>query len=185
MEERGRGIGKNTSKHLQLNMYQKLNLNLKAPFKEINLTQFIKQLQYLKVFRKWVLVENRERTMQNERRDKQVKYDANNIAQYILQCTRTERQVKNNKISETSGFQRHFQTPVSVGLSLMLYKQFRSRKIIDTLHEFNLIESYDQTRRIVTRISDEVLRQIKNSPGGYYLPPFLVKSQPVFFAADN
>ena len=81
-------------------------------------------------------------------------------------------------------FRNTTETPLTVGLSLHCYHSTRSEKLLDLLPHAGTGVSYKQTMNIVNRIACAVHENI-SSNDGVYVPPFLLKFQPLRAAIDN
>ena len=76
------------------------------------------------------------------------------------------------------------ETPLSVGLGLVVHQRTRSKELIDTLNSMNLSITYDKVLDIKRSIAAAVKDKAANM-GGIYLPSVLSPETPVCFAIDN
>ena len=118
------------------------------------------------------------------------------LCQQVIQNTYTERQVTYQpaptplspvdqdtdvielKAEEACELRQRVQTPVSTGLSLMAYSNYRSRKLIDMLSSLHMCDSYNKVIELEKRIEQGLLQQCKElgedgSPLEYILPGFV------------
>lgn len=103
--------------------------------------------------------------------------------QFLIQNTRTDRQIKHRPKSE-AGFQMIVPTPLSIGLPLTIHSRLRDKNIINNLSEVFLGCPYRKILHIEKLIQQGVLERMKES-GGFCLPDFFKKGVNVWFAVDN
>ena len=104
-----------------------------------------------------------------------------NISQIIVKAVKTKRQVENDK---PLLFRNTIETPFAVGLGLYIHQQTRSKNIINTRSDLNLTIPYEKVLQIETEMANEITRNIAQN-NGVYLPPNIVKGEPIHFAIDN
>ena len=103
--------------------------------------------------------------------------------QFIVQNTHTDRQVK-HKPKEDTGFVRHVETPLSVGLPLTIHQRVRDKSLVQVLSSVYLGSGYEHVLNITKRLEHAVLLRMTDT-GGYCLPNFIKKGVTIFFAVDN
>ena len=103
-----------------------------------------------------------------------------------MQPFKTTRQVNYKPKCETNekAFYYKRETPLNVGLGLLLHQSARSKGLIDHLSELNLCISYEKVLRIQTAMAESVAQRITENYG-VYLPPLISPDSPVCFAIDN
>lgn len=106
------------------------------------------------------------------------------IAQQILNSFKTDRQVTYNPLVKDTRYRKRNETPLAVGLSLMVHSQTRSKKLVDCLSKLNLCIGYESTISLEKRIETGVAERMEQS-GGFFLPHFIKRDKQPFFAIDN
>ena len=81
----------------------------------------------LSSFIKWVLIGTKSQAIGNAREVTNT-VATNVIAQQIMNNYKTDRQVTYNPLVKDTKYRKRSETPLSVGLSLMVHKQTRSKK---------------------------------------------------------
>lgn len=114
-------------------------------------------------------------------RSDECKKVVNAACQFLVQNTYTERQV-NYKTER--GFQKHKETPLSLGTALAIHAKVRSKSLVKMLRFAKIGTSYSNIIRTEIGIEQAVLQQMKDG-GGYCLPDFIKKNVGVWFAIDN
>ena len=137
----------------------------------------------LSSFIKWVLIGTKSQAIGNAREVTNT-VAMNVIAQQIMNNYKTDRQVTNNPLVKDTKYRKRSETPLSVGLSLMVHKQTRSKKLVDTLSKLNLCIGYESTISLEKRIATGVAERMERN-GGFFLPHFIKKEKQPFFAIDN
>jgi hypothetical protein len=98
----------------------------------------------LSSFIKWVLIGTKSQAIGNAREVTNT-VATNVIAQQIMNNYKTDRQETYNPLMKDTKYRKCSETPLSVGLSLMVHKQTRSKKLVDTLSKLNLCIGYEST----------------------------------------
>jgi len=121
-----------------------------------------------------------------ERRAAEEKKTVDVACQFLIQNTRTDRQVK-LKVKNNRGYQRRTETPLSIGLPLAIHARVRDKTLIRTLSSVFLGTGYSNILNIVKRIEHGVLLRMQNTPGdiNVCLPDWLKKGVNLTFALDN
>ena len=103
---------------------------------------------------KWIIV---GATDSKHRNFDKIDVKVDNISQIIMKSIKTSRQVNYKPVSpSTSIFKSrlHSETPFAVGLGLHVYKQTRSKKIINCLSHLWLSIDYDRVMKTETEIAN-------------------------------
>ena len=117
--------------------------------------------------------------MRNEEVDKTVDV----ACQFLIQNTRSDRQVKHQPKKE-DGFQQTVQTPLSIGLPLAIHCRVRDKYLVNNLSEVYIGSDYHRILDLEKRLEQGVLQRIKET-GGFCLPDFVKKGVNIWFAVDN
>ena len=117
--------------------------------------------------------------MRNDEVDKTIDV----ACQFIIQNTKTDRQVKHNS-KKAGGFLQTVQTPLCVGLPLTVHLRTRDQCLINNLTEVYIGCHYQKILNIEKRVQQGVLRRMGKT-GGFCLPDFVKKGVNVWFAIDN
>ncbi|CAG9761624.1 unnamed protein product [Ceutorhynchus assimilis] len=103
------------------------------------------------------------------------------VCQHILQASVSDKQGKNI----SSEWRRSIETPLSVGLALDVHKNFRSKKMIDTLHKLNLSIDYQKVLRIEDSLKSSLYTRLQEINIDVCPPNWLSKNKFLWFAIDN
>ena len=135
---------------------------------------------------KWILLGTRNH-VENETRRKGVERSISVACQYIIQSTKTSRQV-NYKPQENVTPNREIsctvETPLYVGTSISIHQKARCRELIDILSDLSISIDYDKLQNIKSQLADSVLTEINNNEGAY-IPKSISKDLTIYFAIDN
>lgn len=131
-------------------------------------------------FFRWV-IRGPNSTLSTEKKDCEVNQHAMSLAQSTVFMFESKEQVR-NKNSKTLRTTREM--PRQLGIAIAVRQAFRSKKLVNMLHDFGLCVNYDRVLRLETQIATTVLeRMLLND--GIYLPPDIVEGRFIFFAIDN
>lgn len=117
--------------------------------------------------------------IRDEEKDKTVDVSC----QFIVQNTRTDRQVKHQP-KKDSAFRQTVQTPLSIGLPLTVHSRVRDKNLIENLSALYIGSDYLHIIDLEKRVEQSVLQRMKQS-GGFCLPNFVKKDLNTWFAIDN
>lgn len=117
--------------------------------------------------------------MRNEEVDKMVDVSC----QFMIQNSRTDRQVKHQP-KKDDVFLQTLQTPLSIGLPLAIHSRVRDRNLVNNLSDVYIGSDYRKIVDIEKRVEQAVLRRMVET-GGYCLPDFVKKGVNIWFAVDN
>ena len=81
-------------------------------------------------------------------------------------------------MTKKSDFRQHRETPLAVGLGLDIYKNVRSKAMIEKLEELDLSISYNKLLECTAGLANAVVERSS-------LPPWLNKRKFVWFVLDN
>lgn len=129
----------------------------------------------------WIIAGMKERL--DVKRDKEIQTSSRNLAQYVMNNFRTNRQVQYQSLVGRS-FQKHRETPLSVGTSLMLYQKNRSKGDIDIFFDLSLSTTYEFVQTITNTIARNVVSHT-NEKQTVLLPSFVKRGIRPIFSADN
>ena len=117
--------------------------------------------------------------IRNEEVDKTVDV----ACQFLVQNTRSDRQVKHQP-KKDDGFRQTVQTPLSIGLPLAIHSSVRSKDLVNNLTDVYIGSDYQRILDLEKRVEQGVLLRMKET-GGFCLPEFVKKGVNVWFAVDN
>ena len=117
-------------------------------------------------------------------RDVEVEKTVDVACQFLVQNTRSDRQMKYKPKTDV-GFRREgIETPLSIGLPISVHSRVRDKSLMTNLHTLYLGSDYRHILNIEKRIEHAVLQRMQDT-GGYCLPDFVKKHVNVWFAIDN
>ena len=103
--------------------------------------------------------------------------------QFLLQNIRTDRQVRHlSKANE--GFRSKIETPLNIGLPLVVHTNSREKSLVDQLHDIGIGRNYQQILDLEKRAEYAVLKRMQKY-GNFCLPDFVRKGVSTWFAVDN
>ncbi|CAB4023652.1 Hypothetical predicted protein, partial [Paramuricea clavata] len=117
--------------------------------------------------------------LRNEEVDKTV----NVACQFLIQNSRSDRQVKYQP-KKNSGFLQTVQTPLSIDLPLVIHSRVRDKNLINNLSEVYIKSDYKKILNLEKRVEQSALKRMKET-GGFCLPDFVKKGVNIWFAVDN
>ena len=117
--------------------------------------------------------------MRNEEVDKTVDV----ACQFLIQNTRSDRQVKHQP-KKNDCFHQTVQTPLSIGLPLAIHSRVRDKNLVNNLSQVYIGSDYQRILELEKRVEQAVLQRMKET-GGFCLPDFVKKGVNVWFAVDN
>ena len=135
---------------------------------------------------KWILL-GTSNHVENETRRKGIDRSISVARQYIIQSTKTSRQVnykpqknvtRNREISYTVG------TPLNVGTGIYVHPKTRCRELINFMSDLNIFIDCGKLLNIKSQLADSILTEI-NSNDGVFIPKSISKCLPIYFAIDN
>ena len=125
------------------------------------------------------------RCLASQNRELKLEKAVNNITQIICQNVKSDRQINyENQSTQNVGLHGRTETPFSVELGLIIYKNTHSKPIINLLSDMNLTINYDKILKIETNITEAIVEKMKDSDG-VYVPPSIQKECPIYFAINN
>ena len=134
--------------------------------------------QKLTSFIKWLLVGDRSDGVAGKR-ENTVKTSVDVVCQLILNSFKSNRQMAYKPASDQVSFRRTVETPLSVGLSLAIHKQTRSKRLVELASHLGLSLPYSDTIKNENRMVTAVKKRMVQS-GGYCLPLFVKKDRSLF-----
>ena len=135
---------------------------------------------------KWILL-GTSNHVENETRRKGIDRSISVARQYIIQSTKTSRQVNykpqknvtlNREISYTAG------TPLNVGTGIYVHPKTRCRALINFMSDLNIFIDCGKLLNIKSQLADSILTEINNNDG-VFIPKSISKDLPIYFAIDN
>ena len=118
--------------------------------------------------------------IRNEEVDKTVDV----ACQFLIQNSRSNRQVKHQPKKSFSGFLQTVQTPLLIGLPLVIHSRVRDKSLINNLSEVYIGSDYKKILKLEKHVEQSVLQRMKET-GGFCLPDFVKKGVNIWFAVDN
>ena len=76
------------------------------------------------------------------------------------------------------------ETPLNVGTGIYMHQKTRCRELIDIMSDLNISIDYHRLLNIKSLLADTVLTEI-NDNNGVFIPRFISKDLPIYFAIDN
>ena len=117
--------------------------------------------------------------MRNEEVDKIIDVSC----QFLIQNSRTDRQVKHQP-NQDDVFLQILQTPPSIGLPLAIHSRLRVRNLVNNRSNVYIGSYYRKINDIEKRVEQVVLCRMVET-GGYCLSDFVKKGVNIWFAVDN
>ena len=123
----------------------------------------------LQTLLKWIIIGPKQSIDTCSKMAASLDNSVSNICQIVLSSTKTRRQVEHKpKINSAEAtFRNIHETPFTVGLGLHVYKETRSKKLIDCLSCLNLSVSYDKIVKIETELANAVADVMQKNSGVY------------------
>ena len=134
----------------------------------------------LNSFLKWVLIGPLTETTCDSRRQK-MEVIVGKVTQLVSQNVKTNRQL--NYKQKNKSYNK-IETPLSIGTSLFIYHNTRSKKLVNFISDLNIGVTYDKVISIKKEIASSVQEQ-RNSNNGVFIPTGFLPGNPTFFAIDN
>ena len=119
----------------------------------------------------------------SQTRDVEVDKTVDVACQFLVQNTRTDRQVKHQPKSDEA-FRQNVQTPLSIGLPLAIHSRVRDKTLVQNLSDVYIGGQYQQILELEKKVDQCVLQRMKDA-GGFCLPDFVKKGVNIWFAIDN
>lgn len=116
-------------------------------------------------------------------REEEVDKTVDVACQFLVQNTRTDRQVKHEPKTDKT-FRETVQTPLSIGLPLAIHSRVRDKNLVQTLSDVYIGSDYKKILELEKNVDQCVLQRMKNA-GGFCLPDFIKKNENIWFAIDN
>ena len=135
---------------------------------------------------KWILLGTSNHA-ENETRRKGVGRSISVACQYIIQSTKTLRQVNykpQENVTPNRGISCTVETPLYVWTSISIHQKTTCRELINILSDLSISINYDKLQNIESQLSDSVLTEINNNEGAY-IPKSISKDLPIYFAINN
>ena len=98
---------------------------------------------------------------------------------HVSITTTDDRQMKYVLPIAEDKFKPSSETAFSLGVSLLLHQQTRKKSLVDIASRLGIGEGYSRVLRLEAQIAHATKRL--NECNGLYIPPFVVKTNPVFF----
>ena len=134
----------------------------------------------------WILL-GTSNDFENETRRKGIDRSISVACQYIIQSTKTSRQV-NYKPQENVTRNREIsctvETPLNAGTGIYIHQKTRCRELIDILPDLNISIDHDKLLNIKSQFADTVLTEVNNNDG-VFISRSISKDLPICFAIDN
>ena len=124
------------------------------------------------------------RMIGTEQRGKDLERIASLLTQTVIQSFKSDRQVSYISNKDYGDFKSTRETPLSVVLPLTIHRKTRSKRLVEDISACLEFDKYPRIMALETRIAAAVCIRISEKDG-VYLPPFVVKSKPIYFATYN
>jgi len=98
-----------------------------------------------------------------------------------MRATKSRKQVTQNC---DANFKDIVETPFSIGLSLLVHKETRNKKMIHYLSDLGLSISYKKVIKIENGLGNAIIEK-KKSNDGVYIPESIIRNSCLHFAIDN
>ena len=135
---------------------------------------------------KWILL-GTSNHVENETGRKGIDRSTSVACQYIIQSTKTSRQV-NYKPQENVTRNREIsctvERPLNVGTCIYIYQKTRCRELIDILSDLNISTDYDKLLNIKSQLADTVLTEVNNNDD-VFITRSISKDLPIYFSIDK
>ena len=131
-------------------------------------------------FLKWVLIGPLTEIQNSGRREK-LDVLVGKVTQLVYQYVKTNRQV--NYDQQDKNYNK-IETPLSIGTSLFLYRNTRSKKLVDFISDLNIGVNYDKVISIKKDIASSIPKQ-NDKNNCAFIPTGFVPGKTTFFAIDN
>ena len=131
-------------------------------------------------FLKWVLIGPLTEIQNSGRREK-LDVLVGKVTQLVYQYVKTNRQV--NYDQQDKNYNK-IETPLSIGTSLFLYRNTRSKKLVDFISDLNIGVNYDKVISIKKDIASSIPKQ-SDKNNSVFIPTGFVPGKTTFFAIDN
>ena len=128
---------------------------------------------------KWVLIGPLTEIQNSARREK-LDILVGKVVQLVSQNVKTNRQVNYDQDKSYN----KTETPLSIGTSLFLYHNTRSKKLVDFISDLNIGVNYDKVISIKKDIASSIQEQ-RDKNNGVFIPTGFVPGKTIFFAIDN
>ena len=103
--------------------------------------------------------------------------------QFLIQNTRTDRQVKHQTKKE-DGFQQTVQRCLSIGLPLAIHSRVQDKYLVNKLSEVYIGSDYLKIFDLEKCVEQDVLHRMKET-GGFCLPDSVKKGVNIWLVVDN
>ena len=128
---------------------------------------------------KWVLIGPLTEIQNSARREK-LDILVGKVVQLVSQNVKTNRQVNYDQDKSYN----KTETPLSIGTSLFLYHNTRSKKLVDFISDLNIGVNYDKVISIKKDIASSIHKQ-SDKNNSAFIPTGFVPGKTTFFAIDN
>ena len=106
------------------------------------------------------------------------------LAQHMVQALKTDPKASYEPMNQSANFGITKETSLSVAVPLTIHKKTRSKQLVRWLSACLSLNKYTELMKLENQLATAVCKKITEQ-GRVYLPPFAVKSKPVYFAQDN
>ena len=121
------------------------------------------------------------RRIETKKRKDLLDRSASLLAQHMVQALKTDRQLSYEAKNQSANFGITKETPLSVAVPLTIHKKTRSKQLVQRLSACLSFNKYTELMKLENQLATSVCKKITEQ-GGVYLPPFAVKTKPVYFA---
>ena len=128
---------------------------------------------------KWVLIGPLTEIQKSARREK-LDILVGKVMQLVSQNVKTNRQVNYDQDKSYN----KIETPLSIGTSLFLYHNTRSKKLVDFISDLNIGVNYDKVISI-KKDTESSIQEQRDKNNGVFIPTGFVPGKTTFFGIDN
>ena len=132
-------------------------------------------------FLKWVIIGSH--TLDNDGGDRQKNMEdlVGNVTQLVAQNVKTDRQI--NYKQQNRSYNK-IETPLSIRISMFIYHNTRSKKLINFISDLNIGVNYKKVISIKKAMASSIQKQ-RNKRNGVFIPTGFIPGKTDFFAIDN
>lgn len=116
-------------------------------------------------------------------RNKVVEKSVSVACQFLIQNMKSDRQIDLKPKTDT-GFRQTIETPLSIGLPLVIHSSIRDKDLVGNLSCVYIGSDYRKVINFEKRLEQGVIQRMQET-GGHCLPDFVKKNVNIWFAVDN
>ena len=132
-------------------------------------------------FLKWVIAGPHTLDNDGGDRHKHMQEFVGKVTQLVSQNMKTDRQIDYKQ--ENRSYNK-IETPLSIGISMFIYHNTRSKKLINFISDLNVGVSYEKVKSIKKAMASSIQQQ-QNNKNGIFIPTGFLPGKTIFFATDK